>query len=45
MKLEHACREDRGEEALVMVPSLVEVVATGMAVFEARYAEYIQGDA
>jgi PAS domain S-box-containing protein len=45
MKLEHACREGRSEEALAMVPSLVEVVAAGMAVFEARYAEYIQDHA
>ncbi len=42
MKLEHACREGRSEEALAMVPTLVEVVVTGMAVFEARYAQYIQ---
>ena len=45
MKLEHACREGRGEEALAMVPTLVEAVAAGMVVFEARYAEYIQDDA
>jgi CheY-like chemotaxis protein len=42
MKLEHACREGRGEEALAMVPTLIKVVVTGMAVFEARYAQYIQ---
>ncbi len=45
MKLEHACREGRGKEALAMVPTLLEVVAVGMTVFEARYAEYIQDDA
>lgn len=41
MELERACREDRNEEALEMVPILEGVVTSGMAIFEMRYADYI----
>jgi HPt (histidine-containing phosphotransfer) domain-containing protein len=44
MELERACREDRHEEALEMVPALEGVVTAAMAVFEERYADYIRND-
>ena len=44
MELERACREDRNEEALEMVPTLEGVVTAAMAVFEERYADYIRND-
>jgi len=42
MELEHACREGRNEEAIEMVPGLESVVSSAMAIFERRYADYIE---
>jgi len=44
MELERACREGRHEEALQMVPTVEDVVTVAMAVFEERYADYIEND-